>query len=102
MISSAELASTGSSPGTARLISVSKSAAASAMRAAGRACSPTAEPTLTVWVGMVSPRGGCRVEQGKRSWPWCLSGSHAGEVLNLLALAGHRLQQGHGRGGDHR
>jgi hypothetical protein len=53
MIISAELASTGSPPGVARVTSTSSSPAASEMIAAGRACRPTADPTTTVLVGMV-------------------------------------------------
>src|SRR6476619_759661 len=66
MIRSEELASTGSSPGTPIVTSESSSPAASAMIAAGRACRPTADPTVTVLVGMRSPlvgqavgRNGC-------------------------------------------
>ena len=55
MISSDDAASTGSSPGTARVTSESSSPAASEMIAAGRACRPTDEPTMTVLLGMVSP-----------------------------------------------
>src|SRR5215213_768836 len=53
MINSAELASTASSPGMPMSTSESRSAAASEMIAAGRACRPTADPTTTVLLGMV-------------------------------------------------
>src|SRR4029079_19452518 len=59
MISSAELASTGSRPGTPMSTSDSSSPAASLMIAAGRAWRPTAEPTTTDLVGMGSPSAGC-------------------------------------------
>src|SRR5689334_23538981 len=57
MISSAELASTGSSPGMPIVTSESSSPAASEMIAAGRAWRPTAEPTTTGLGGMGSPSG---------------------------------------------
>src|SRR5699024_10050793 len=62
MMSMAEAASAASSSAIEISMSSSYFSAASAMMPAGRACRPSAEPTVTVTLGMVSPRGsGCPV-----------------------------------------
>ena len=55
MIISADPASTGSPPSRPSVTGLPVSATASAMIVAGRACSPTAEPTVAVVLGMGTP-----------------------------------------------
>src|SRR6187200_1106863 len=70
MISRAESASTGSPSGRASVTSASSSPAASEMIDAGLACSPTAEPTVTVILAMNGPSigggGGVSLAGGSR------------------------------------
>src|SRR3954447_11850153 len=85
MISSEEPASTGSSPGTDRVTSESSSPAASEMIAAGRACRPTDDPTMTDLDGMSSSSFG----------GGCLSNANGGELFDLLLALGEGFQEDH-------
>src|SRR5699024_1461934 len=74
-------------------ISMSSSyfSAASAMMPAGRACRPSAEPTVTVTLGMVSPRGsGCPVAASGGG-----SGGHGGGLRGGGGLAPGGLGDDH-------
>src|SRR4051794_4873506 len=107
MISRAELASTGSSPTFPIVTSEPSSAAASEMIAAGRACSPTAEPTVTVLLGMrFSPWVVCRTSPSDSATRGGtlpdLSHGDGLELLELLGGLGAALQRDHASGRDHR
>ena len=94
MISSEEAASTGSSPGTARVTSASSSPAASEMIAAGRACRPTDEPTVTVLLGMWCSFGSVQTGSG--------GSDGVGQLLDLLLALGQALQDDHAGAGHRR
>src|SRR5882757_8609698 len=83
MIISAEPASTGSPPSRDRVTGTPALSTASAMTAAGRACSPIADPTMTVLVGMGgSPFcGGVRMSGGNEIGGRFRIGLGLGELL---------------------